>query len=122
MDVSQEDREPPSPTATADGGREASPHLILNGLISFLDLSLVALDVLLQGLNDSLQLHLLSLQEVNVIGFLFNILLQAAELNTHTAPTEATEGSELLSMLPDCLNVNSSPVLTSWGASTAAPL
>lgn len=55
-------------------------HLILNCLISFLDLPLEALDVLLQGLNDSLQLQLLSLQDFYVIGSLFNLLLQTAEL------------------------------------------
>lgn len=46
--------------AIAEGGQKERCHLVLNSLVSFLDLSLEALDVLLQRLNDSLQLHLLS--------------------------------------------------------------
>lgn len=68
-----------------------SHHLILNRLISFLDLPLQAQDVLLQGLNDSLQLHLLSLQDLDVIGSLFNLLLQTAELKIQTATTKTTQ-------------------------------
>lgn len=59
---------------------EGSPHLVLNGLIPLLDLSLEALDILLQGLDDPLQLHLLCLQDLNVVGALFDLLLQATEL------------------------------------------
>lgn len=62
-------------------------HLVLNGLIPFLDLPLEAQDVLLQGLNDSLQLHLLCLQGVDVVGALFNLLLQAVELKIQIATT-----------------------------------
>lgn len=64
-------------------------HLVLNRLIPFLDLPLEAQDVLLQGLDDSLQLHLLSLQGLDVIGSLLNLLLQAAELKTRAATTKS---------------------------------
>ena len=60
-------------------------HLVLNCFIPFLDLPLEAQDVLLQGLNDSLQLHLLTLQDLDVIGSLLNLLLQAAELKIQMA-------------------------------------
>lgn len=66
-----------------------SLHLILNRLISFLDFPLEAQDVLLQGLNDPLQLHLLPLQALNVIGSLFDLLLQAAELWTQETPPKS---------------------------------
>lgn len=87
----------------AEGGQKTSPYLILNRLISFLDLPLEAQDVLLQGLNDSLQLHLLSLQALNVIGSLFNLLLQAAELKIQRATTRTTRIFELISTRPDGL-------------------
>lgn len=67
------------------GRAASSAHLVLNGLIPFLDLSLESLDVLLQGLDDSLQLHLLRLEDFDVIGALFDLLLQAAELRRQTA-------------------------------------
>ena len=78
-------------------------YLILNRLVSFLDLPLETQDVLLQGLDDSLQLHLLSLQNLNVVGSLFNLFLQAAELEEKTATTETTRACELISVPPDCL-------------------
>lgn len=70
------------------GRAERSPYLVLNGLIPLLDLSLEALDVLLQGLDDTLQLHLLRLQDLDVIGALFDFLLQAAELKMWTVAVE----------------------------------
>lgn len=85
----------------------AESHLVLNGLVPLLDLSLERLDVFLQGLDDALQLHLLCLQELNVIGALFDFLLQAAELKVETAsmktlrsrspsPTSTVDGVEAL--------------------------
>lgn len=78
-------------------------YLILNRLVSFLDLLLETQDVLLQGLDDSLQLHLLSLQNLSVVGSLFNLFLQVAELEEQTAMTETTRACELISIPPDCL-------------------
>ena len=78
-------------------------YLILNRLVSFLDLPLEAHDVLLQGLDDSSQLHLLPLQELDVVGSLFNLLLQAAELGEQTATAENTGACELTSIPPRCL-------------------
>lgn len=79
--------------AADEGGQEMSLHLILNRLVPLLDLPLEAQDVLLQGLDDSLQLHLLSLQGLDVIGSLFNLLLQAAELKIQMATTKTTKSS-----------------------------
>lgn len=79
------------------------PHLVLDRLVSFLDLPLKAQDVLLQGLDDPLQLHLLSLQELNVVGSLFDLLLQAAELEAQRAATETPKVLELIPLPPDCL-------------------
>lgn len=78
-------------------------YLVLNRLISFLNLPLEAHDVLLQGLNDSLQLYLLALQDFNIIGSLFNLLLQAAELKPQRATTRATKVFELISIPPSYL-------------------
>ena len=86
-----------------EGGQRTCLYLILNCLVSFLDLPLEAHDVLLQGLDDSLQLHLLPLQELNVVGSLFNLLLQAAELGEQTATAENTRACELTSVPPHCL-------------------
>lgn len=79
-----------------------SLHLILNRLIPFLDFPLEAQDVLLQGLNDPLQLHLLPLQALNVIGSLFNLLLQAAELQIQMATPETTNVFVFPSQPPKC--------------------
>lgn len=86
-----------------------SLHLILNRLISFLDLPLEAQDVLLQGLNDSLQLHLLSLQALDVIGSLLNLLLQAAELKIQMATTKTSTALNCLHSSQLSVNVKSSP-------------
>lgn len=59
---------------------QGSEDLFLNGVISLLDFSLEAEDVLLQGLDDSLQLYLLSLHCINVGGPLLDLFLQGVEL------------------------------------------
>lgn len=87
-----------------------SHHLILNRLISLLDLPLEAQDVLLQGLNDSLQLHLLSLQDLNVIGSLFNLLLQTAELKIQTATTKTTKFLNSSPLLPTICKFKELPI------------
>lgn len=87
-----------------------SHHLILNRLISFLDLPLQAQDVLLQGLNDSLQLHLLSLQDLDVIGSLFNLLLQTAELKIQMATTKTTQSLNLSPFLPTICTFKELPI------------
>ena len=67
----------------------SSSHLVLNGLIPLLDLSLESLDVFLQGLDDPLQFHLLRLEDLDVIGALLDLLLQAAELGEQAAAVSA---------------------------------
>lgn len=84
-------------------------YLILNCLVSLLDLPLEAHDVLLQGLDDPLQLHLLPLQELNVVGSLFNLLLQAAELGEQTATAENPRACERTSIPPHCLRILGAP-------------
>lgn len=84
-------------------------YLILNRLVSLLDLPLEAHDVLLQGLDDPLQLHLLPLQELNVVGSLFNLLLQAAELGEQTATAENPRACERTSIPPHCLRILGAP-------------
>lgn len=59
---------------------KGSEDLFLNGVISLLDFPLEAEDVLLQGLDDSLQLYLLSLHRINVGGPLLDLFLQGVEL------------------------------------------
>lgn len=81
----------------------------MNRLISFLDLPFEAQDVLLQRLNDSLQLHLLSLQALDVIGSLFNLLLQAAELKIQMAATKTSMALSCLHSSQLSVNVKSSP-------------
>ena len=66
-------------------------------------------DVLLQGLDDPLQLHLLPLQELNVVGSLFNLLLQAAELGEQTATAENPRACERTSIPPHCLRILGAP-------------
>ena len=84
-------------------------YLILNRLVSLLDLPLEAHDVLLQGLDDPLQLHLLPLQELNVVGSLFNLLLQAAELGEQTATAENPRACERTSIPPHRLRILGAP-------------
>lgn len=73
------------PSGQWPGRAVSSSHLVLNGLVPLLDLSLEPLDVFLQGSDDALQLHLLRLEELDVVGALFDLLLQAAELRRQTA-------------------------------------
>lgn len=82
------------------GRAASSSHLVLNGLIPLLDLSLESLDVFLQGLDDPLQLHLLRLEDLDVIGTLFDLLLQAAELRKQTATVRTPGASEWISISP----------------------
>ena len=84
-------------------------YFILNCLVSLLNLPLEAHDVLLQGLDDPLQLHLLPLQELNVVGSLFNLLLQAAELGEQTATAENPRACERTSIPPHCLRILGAP-------------
>lgn len=71
----------------------------MNGLIPLLDLSLESLDVLLEGPDDPLQLHLLRLEELDVVRALFDLLLQAAELRKRTAAVRTPGASELIPTL-----------------------